>query len=118
MLGPRSLPGARRDAKDPAGGPVPLPSGRKERDARRAVLEAEVDSASSLSLPQLAAELMTKAFSATELRVVDGGYLGVRHSVARCTPDNSRCGEYPFPFFTELVCEGFQALGRASGVHA
>lgn len=96
---------------------MPLPSGRKERDARRAVLEAEVDRASSLSLPQLAAELMTKAFSATELRVVDGRYVSVGQLVTRFAPGNSHFDEELFQRFTELVCEGLQVLEHASLVH-
>ena len=69
---------------------MPLPSGRKERDARRAVLGAEADRASSLSLPQLAAELMTKAFSATELKVVDGIYVTLGQLVTRFAPEIGR----------------------------
>ena len=96
---------------------MPLPSGRKERDARRAALGAEADRASSLSLPQLAAELMTKAFTATELKVVDGRYVSLGQLVTRFAPGNSHFDEELFQRFTELVCEGLQVLEHASLVH-
>jgi hypothetical protein len=96
---------------------MPLPSGRKERDARRAALEAEADRASALSLPQLAAELMTKGFTATELRVVDGRYVSLGQLVTRFAPGSSHFDEELFQRFTALVSEGLQVLEHASLVH-
>jgi hypothetical protein len=97
---------------------MPPPSGKKEeRDARKAALEAEADRASSLTLPQLAAELMTKAFTAEELRVEDGRYLTLGRLVSRFAPGTSHHDEQLFQRFSELVCEGLQVLEHASLVH-
>ena len=94
---------------------MPPPTGKNDqRDARKAALEAEADRAGSLSLPQLAAELMTKAFTATELKVVDGRYVSLGQLVTRFAPGNSHFDEELFQRFTELVCEGLQVLEHAS----
>ena len=97
---------------------MPPPSGKKEaRDARKTALEAEADRASSLPLPQLAAELMTRAFTATELRVADGRYLTLGTMVTRFAPGTSHHDEELFQRFAELVSEGLQVLEHASLVH-
>lgn len=96
---------------------MPPLSGKKEqRDARKAALEAEADRASSLSLPQLAAEVMTKSFRVTEeeLRFEDGRYPGFGTLVSRFAPDTSHHNEKLYQRFAELVGEGLQVLEHAS----
>ena len=95
---------------------MPLPSGKKEqRDARKAALEAEADRATSLPLPQLAAEVMTKAFRVTEeLRFQDGRYPVFGILVSRFAPDTSHHDEKLYQRFAELVGEGLQVLEHAS----
>jgi hypothetical protein len=95
---------------------MPLPSGKKEqRDARTAALEAEADRVSSLPLPQLAAEVMTKAFRVTEdLRFADGRYPPFGILVTRFAPGTSHHDEKLFQRFAELVGEGLQVLEHAS----
>lgn len=116
MLGPLPPPGARRDAKDLQEDYVsPLSGKREQRDARKAALEAEADRASMLSLPQLGAEVMTKAF--TEVAPVGIGvptYLGFGKVVARFAPDVSRTDGKLYERFSELVGEGLQVLEHAS----
>ena len=92
------------------------PSGkREERDARKAALEAEADRASSLSLPQLAAEVMTKSFRVTEdLRFENGRYPGFGTLVSRFAPDTSHHNEQLYQRIAELVGEGIQVLEHAS----
>ena len=90
---------------------MPPPSGKKEqRDARKAALEAEADRASSLPLPQLAAEVMTKSFRVTE----DGGHPSFGILVTRFAPGTSHFDEKLFQRFAELVGEGLQVLEHAS----
>ena len=102
--------------KTPQEDRMALPSGKKEqRDARKAALEAEADRASSLSLPQLAAEVMTKAFRVTEdLRFQDGRYPVFGILVSRFAPDTSHHDEKLYQRFAELVGEGLQVLEHAS----
>ncbi|HWG25540.1 hypothetical protein [Actinospica sp.] len=95
---------------------MPQLSGKKEqRDARKTALEAEADRAGSLSLPQLGAEVMTKAF--TEVAPVAAGelnYLGFGKIVARFAPGVSRTDAKLYERFSELVGEGLQVLEHAS----
>jgi hypothetical protein len=95
---------------------MPSPSGKREqRDARKAALEAEADRASSLSLPQLAAEVMTKVFPVTEeLRFQDGRYPPFGILVTRFAPGTGHHDEKLFQRFSELVGEGLQVLEHAS----
>ena len=93
----------------------PLSGKREERDARNAALEAEADRASSLPLPQLAAEVMTKSFRVTEdLRFENGRYPGFGTLVSRFAPDTSHHNERLYQRFAELVGEGIQVLEHAS----
>ena len=87
---------------------MPPPSDKKEqREGRKAALEAEADRAGSLSLPQLAAELMTKAF--TEVR-----HLGFEALVTRFAPGTSRQDGQVYERLWELVGDGLQVLEHAS----
>lgn len=93
----------------------PLSGKRDQRDARKAALEAEADRASMLSLPQLGAEVMTRAF--TKVAPVGIGeliYLGFGQIVARFAPDVSRTDAKLYERFSELVGEGLQVLEHAS----
>jgi len=93
---------------------MPPPSGRnEERDARKAALEAEADRVSSLPLPQLAAEVMTRAFRVPELRS-ETGYPGFGTLVSRFAPGTSHHDEQLYQRFAELVGEGLQVLEHAS----
>jgi hypothetical protein len=95
---------------------MPPPSGKKEqRDARNAALVAEADRASSLPLPQLAAEVMTRAFRVTETGIYENGrYPGFGALVNRFAPDTSHHDERLYQRFAELVGEGLQVLEHAS----
>jgi hypothetical protein len=95
---------------------MPPPSGKKEqREASKAALEAEADRASSLSLPQLAAELMTKSFRIVEeQRFQDWTYPTFAVLVTRFAPSVSRTDEKLFARFSELVGEGLQVLEHAN----
>ena len=93
----------------------PLSGKKGERDARKAALEAEADRAGSLPLPQLAAEVMTRSFRATEdLRFENGRYPGFGTLVSRFAPDTSHHDEKLYQRFAELVGEGLQVLEHAS----
>jgi hypothetical protein len=74
---------------------MPPPSGKQEeRDALRAALQAKADRASSLSLPQLAVEVMTKVFRVPEEpRFEDGRYPGLGTLVGRFAPGTSHHDE-------------------------
>jgi hypothetical protein len=90
------------------------PSGKKEqRDARKAALEAEADRASSLPLPQLAAELMTKVFAGVP-RFEYGSYPSFGKLVDRFAPATSHHDEKMYQRFAELVGEALQVLEHAS----
>ena len=91
------------------------PSGHKEkRDVRRAALAAEADRLSSLTLPQLAAEVMTRAFADVPRYDDHGGYPGFGKLVDRFEPGTSHRNEKLFQRFSELVGEGLQVLEHAS----
>ena len=96
---------------------MPQQPGRKEkRDARRAVLAAEADRLSSLTLPQLAAEVMATGF--TDVPRYDeheNAYPSFRHLLSRLAPED--VGELDgevYSRFAELVREGVQVLEHAS----
>ena len=102
--------------KTPQEDRMPPLSGKKEqRDVRKAALEAEADRVGSLPLPQLAAEVMTKAFRVTEeLRFQDGRYPVFGILVSRFAPGTSHHDEKLYQRFAELVGEGLQVLEHAS----
>jgi hypothetical protein len=84
--------------------------GNVEHVARR-----QADRASLLSLPQLAAEVMTKAFTmVTPLRTWDGSYLSLGQLVARFAPGVRLTDAELYQRFSELVGEGLQVLEHAS----
>jgi hypothetical protein len=93
----------------------PLSGTKEHRDARKAALEDEADRASSLSLPQLGAELMIKAFTkAAPVGTSELSYLGIGTIVARFAPDVRRTDAKLYERFSELVGEGLQVLEHAS----
>ena len=92
-----------------------LPSGKREqRNARWAALEAEADRAGSLTLPQLAAEVMTKGFRVTEEGIYQHRYPGFGTLVDRFAPATSHHDERLYERIAELVGEGLQVLEHAS----
>ena len=92
-----------------------MPGRKEERDAGKAALEAEADRASSLSLPQLAAEVLTKSFKLTEDPLyLDGRYPPFGKLVDRFAPDTSHRDVKLLSRFYELVGEGLQVLEHAS----
>jgi hypothetical protein len=94
---------------------MPPPSGKKElRDTRNAELEAEADRLSLLTLPQLAAEVMTKVFPDVPRYDDNGGYPGLGQIVSRFAPGTSHRDEMLLQRFRELVGEGLQVLEHAS----
>ena len=94
---------------------MPPPSDKKEqRDARKAELEAEADRVSLLSLPQLAAEVMNRAFNVTGSAYDQLTLPGFGKLVARFAPDTGHHDEKLYQRFAELVGEGLQVLEHAS----
>jgi hypothetical protein len=96
---------------------MPQQPGRKEkRDARRAVLAAEADRLSSLTLPQLAAEVMATGF--TDVPRHDANENGYPHFtllISRLAPEDvSQLDGDLYSRFAELVREGLQVLEHAS----
>jgi hypothetical protein len=93
------------------------PSGHKEkRDARRAVLAAEADRLSALTLPQLAADVMATGF--TDVPRYDENehaYPVFAQLIKRLAPEDigPLDGEVRSRF-AELVREGLQVLEHAS----
>jgi hypothetical protein len=96
---------------------MPQQPGRKEkRDARSAVLAAEADRLSSLTLPQLAAEVMATGFRDVPRHdASENGYPVFRQLISRLAPEgvNELDGDL-FSRFAELVREGLQVLEHAS----
>ena len=94
-----------------------MPSGHKEkRDARRAVLADEADRLGSLTLPQLAAELMAAGFTNVARHDEnERAYPNFRQLISRLAPEDVGAldGEV-YARFAELVREGIQVLEHAS----
>jgi hypothetical protein len=90
------------------------PSGKEQREARKAALEAEADRLSSLTLAQLAAEVMTRSFADVPRYDDNGGYPGFGQLVDRFAPGTSHRDEKLLQRFRELVGEGLQVLEHAS----
>jgi hypothetical protein len=89
----------------------PLSGKKEERESLKAALEAEADRAGSLTLPQLAAEVMTRSFRVVEdEKVVIGGYPTFGKLVNRFAPDMSSHDEKLRQRMAELVGEGIQVL--------
>ena len=93
------------------------PSGHKEkRDVRRAVLAAEADRLSSLTLPQLAAEVMATGFTdVPRYDESERAYPVFARLISRLAPEDigPLDGEV-HSRFAELVREGLQVLEHAS----
>ena len=96
---------------------MPQQPGRKEkRDARRAVLAAEADRLSSLTLPQLAAEVMATGFTdVPRYDAHENGYPPFVKLLSRLAPEDvSQLDGDLYSRFAELVREGLQVLEHAS----
>jgi hypothetical protein len=94
----------------------PLFGSKNEDQADSAAVQAEVDRLSSLPLPQLAAEVMTKGFGPDG--PADDGLPSIRMIVDAFVPDLGRLDDDAHQRMNEVVSEGVQVLEHASLVRA